>query len=180
MIINGDLILKESSIESLGNLKEVKGELKLGSIVYRLKDLGKIEKLGAFNVIQVKNELIENLNYLKIVNSDLNLENFVKLKSLKNLKTVNGSLNLSNCVNLESLYSLEYVEKFINLSNCVKLTSLGKLKYINRNLLLENSKNLKSLGDINECDGNILLTSSGITKEYIEKEKPWLKDKCLW
>lgn len=42
MIIKGDLSLQNSNIESLGNLKEVHGDLNLGGC-RNLKDLGKLE-----------------------------------------------------------------------------------------------------------------------------------------
>jgi len=96
MIIKGNLYLDESSIESLGNIKEIKGNLILWKC-YNLKDLG-------------------------------------------NLEIIRGDL--------------------INLMFTKKLQSLGKLK---------------------SFDGKrILLYASNITPKYIEEEKPFLLDKCIF
>jgi hypothetical protein len=96
MIIKGNLYLDESSIESLGNIKEIKGNLILWKC-YNLKDLG-------------------------------------------NLEIIRGDL--------------------INLMFTKKLQSLGKLK---------------------RFDGKrILLYASNITPKYIEEEKPFLLDKCIF
>jgi len=96
MIIKGNLYLDESSIESLGNIKEIKGNLILWKC-YNLKDLG-------------------------------------------NLEIIRGDL--------------------INLMFTKKLQSLGKLKRF--------------------TGKRILLYASNITPKYIEEEKPFLLDKCIF
>lgn len=83
MIINGNLDLSNSSIESLVKLIEVNGYLYLSNC---------------------KN--LKNLESLEIV-GNLFLRNCKNIKSLRNLKRVDGSLNLKN-----SGITKEYIIKY--------------------------------------------------------------------
>jgi hypothetical protein len=81
MIIKGVLNLRGSSIESLGELTEVQGDLYLRDCV-NLKNLGNLKKVGG----------------------DLYLSNTKIVKFPENFK-IGGSLILRDCKNLESLGS---------------------------------------------------------------------------
>lgn len=135
MIINGNLILRDSLIESLGNIEEVNGYVDLMGC-NNLKDLGK----------------------LKIIRNNVTL-NSPKLKSLRNLKSIDGKLGFLDCNNLETLGNLEIVTSHLGIFRCEKLKSLGNLKIVR---------------------GLIKINNSSITKEYVQREKPWLYDKCKW
>jgi hypothetical protein len=121
MIINGIMIIVNCSIESLGNLKEVNGNLDL-SWNSNLKTLGNLEKV-----------------------------NGLKFNTL-------GNLNLFNCRNLKDLGNLQFVYHSLFLGNCKNLKTLGKLSFAYR----------------------IYLKDSGVTEEYIRKEKPKLLGNCKW
>lgn len=108
MIINGNIKLQKSSIESLGDLEIVNGTLDLSYNSF-LKDLGKLKEVNS---------------------SFLDLESCVKLESLGNLKKVKGDLYLIYYLDLISLGDLEYVYGNLNLYGCEKLKDLGKLKAI--------------------------------------------------
>jgi hypothetical protein len=84
--IGGDLSLRYTKIETLGNLVRVEGKL----------DLESCQNL----------ESLENLEY---VGGNLNLLYCKNLKSLGNLVRVEGDLDLQLCKNLQSLGNLKYV-----------------------------------------------------------------------
>ncbi len=126
MIINGDLILKRSSIESLGKLKEVNGELDLWNCK-NLVDLGDLERVVGTITAEETN-----------------------ITSLGKLKIVRGNVFLINCVNLTSLGNLQIVYGYLNLYGC---------------------KNLKDFGKLKAVIGKISIGQSGITNDYIFKNK---------
>ena len=113
--IGGDLNLRRTDIETLGNLVRVEGDLDLASCK-NLKSLGDLEYVGGW------------LNlYLRDV------------KSLRNLVRVEGDLDLQFCKNLVSLGDLEYVGGNLYLQLCQNLESLGNLKYVGGNLYLRDT-----------------------------------------
>lgn len=93
MIINGNLNLSESTIESLGQLKEVNGNVYLEGCI-KLKSLENLKK--------VTGNLIVNYSYY--------------LETLGNLETVDGHLDLRVCRNLKSLGKLKEIGGRIFLS----------------------------------------------------------------
>ena len=97
MIVNGNLILRDSLVNSLGNLKEVNGYVDLMGC-NNLMDLGK----------------------LKIIRNNVTL-NGSKLKSLGNLRSIDGKLGLLDCNNLEDLGELEVVAGNLGIFRCEKL-----------------------------------------------------------
>lgn len=182
MIINGNLNLSNSSIESLGELKEVHGKIIITMNCF-LSDLGKIKQLNNFEILIKGNEnniAFKNLDYLETVVGNLYLENSKELKSIKNLKKVKGNLHLSNCKKLESLNSLEEVNGNVDFEDCKNLKTIENLTSVNGNLFLRKCKKLKSFKNLKEVRKLLFLKGSGITKEYIEKEKLWFLEKCIW
>lgn len=157
MIIKGNLYLGDSSIESLGYLKEVRGVLFIGNCLF-LRSLGDLQIVWGNLIIPNSLENIGNLKEIK--HSDLDIH--------------------SN--NIKSLGDLEYVDGAIRLQDSENLKDLGKLKYSKASINLENCKSLKTLGDLQYIEGgyksSIYLRGSGITYEYVKKEKPLLLSKC--
>ena len=103
------------------------------------------------------------------------------IESLGNLEeiTVNfRGLILIKCEKLKTFGKLTKVPFFINASYCENLISLGELREVG-SLNLKACKNLKSLGKL-KIANEIILKDSGITLEYVKKEKPWLLEKCKW
>lgn len=156
MIINGNLELSFSDIESLGNLEEVKGN---------------------FGIINCRK--LQTLNKLKTVKKLIASE-CINLESLGNLEWVNFHVKLDERKKLKSLGKLKYGSIYINLSGCENLKDLGELKIVTGVINLKGCKNLKHLGDLTEVKGTLFLYNSGITKEYIILNKPQLLKKCDW
>ena len=91
---------------------------------------------------------------------------------------IKGNLDLGNS-NIESLGKLIEVNGYLYLSNCKNLKDLESLEIVG-NLFLRNCENIKSLGNLKRVNGSLSLKNSGITREYIIKEKPFLLDKSFW
>ena len=94
---------------------------------------------------------------------------------------INGNLDLISS-EIESLGKIKTVNGKLNLRGCYKLISLGDLEFVDQTLVLSGCKNLKDLGKLRKWNNqySIKLLESGITKEYIEKHKSWLKYNCDW
>jgi hypothetical protein len=90
MIINGNIDLSDSNIETLGKLKEIKGFINL-LVCENLKDLGELKK----------------------INGDLKIS-WSKINSIGNLREVQGDLNIVNCYDLTSLNKLKVVSGVVN------------------------------------------------------------------
>ena len=109
--VDGYLNLANTSIQSLGNLKEVKEHLDLSNTP--ITSLGNLEKVGWS--LFLKNTPIESLGNLKEVGGYLYLYN-TPITSLGNLKEVGMSLYL-NYTPIESLGNLKEVGIALVLSN---------------------------------------------------------------
>ena len=83
MIINGSLYLDESSIESLGDIKEVKERLYLFNCK-NLKSLNNIKKVGSLDLGGCEN--IITLGNLEIVEEEINLYGCKQLRDLGKIK----------------------------------------------------------------------------------------------
>lgn len=94
---------------------------------------------------------------------------------------INGNLNLHRS-SIVSLGKITEVKGGVQLRQCENLKDLGDLEKIQGNLILYNCKFLKSLGKLKEFNfmQSIRLSGSGITKDYVRKEKPWLMSVCSW
>jgi hypothetical protein len=162
--VEGYLNLDESSIESLGDLEFVDGDLCLWGCK-NIKTLGKLKRVeGGLDI----DPSIESLGDLEFVNGDsLNLSGCKNIKTLGNLKKFVGYLNLS-WSSIESLGELEYVEGSFNLSNCKKIKTLGKLKRVEGILVLSNS-NIESLGDLQFIGINLYVNETNIPQSEINK-----------
>lgn len=121
--------------------------------------------------------MLKSLGELVEVKKILSLT-FSSIESLGKLKKINSG-RFSSCQNLKSLENLEEVKDFLVLNYCKNLKSLGKLKTVKGNLDLRYCSSLKDLGEL-KIVKKIYLFGSGITKQYIKKQKSFLLDKCDW
>jgi hypothetical protein len=114
--VNGFLGVSDSTIESLGTLKEVKGNLFISSysVYSNIKSLNNLEFVGGDLILRYSN--VEDLGALKKVGGKLSLRD-TKIKNLGNLEFVGGDLFLP-----------KRIEKEIDLTN---LTVNGKIKFWN-------------------------------------------------
>ena len=111
--IGGDLDLRDSDIETLGNLVRVEGVLNLSkSDIKTLGNLVRVE--GGLNLMRCFN--LQSLGNLEYVGGLFYLYGNENLQSLGNLIRVDGSLNLSMS-NVESLGKLKYVYDHLDLQH---------------------------------------------------------------
>lgn len=144
MIINGSLELEKSSIESLGNIREIHGDLSLFK-TNNIESLGNLEKVKGSLFLTLSN--VKSLGKLKFVGRTIVISDFIE--SLEELKRVNCFLKANNCKNLISLGKLEKV-KHLDVSDCI---------------------NLKDLGNLKEAK-TVRIWNSGITKEIMKQKYP--------
>lgn len=144
MIINGNLYLEKSSIQSLGNIKEIKGQLDL----FNCKNIESLENVEYIaGNLYLSGSTVKSLGKLKFVGGDFVINHF--LQSLGKLKEVKGYLKANNCKKLLSLGKLEKV-KYLDISECINLKDLGNLKEVKK----------------------IIMWDCGITKETMEEKYP--------
>jgi hypothetical protein len=110
----GDLNLRYTKIETLGNLVRVEGGLNLYNCI-KLQSLGNLEYVGNF----------------------LDLESCQNLVSLGNLKYVGGTLDLRR-TDIETLGNLEYVGGGLDLGFS-DIKTLGNLEYVGGDLDLQST-----------------------------------------
>jgi len=119
--IPGSVIFRNDGIESLGNIKEINGDLGFSESI--IKDLGNLKKVkGSIWIAQEANF-------------------FTQLKSLQNLEFVGGDLSIKNSP-ITSLGNLKYVGGNLNLRQTF-VEDLGIVEFIGGNLLL--SKDMKHI-----------------------------------
>lgn len=169
MIINGNIYLNKSSINNLGKLKKVNGDLFL-SYCFNLKNLSKLKEVTYHLNLKNCNNL-ETLGDLKTVNS-LNVEGYEKLRDLGKIQILkNRGVFKFDFSGLKSLKSINLIEvrNIIDFRNCVNLQSLENLEIVDGSIFLQGCKNLKSLGKLRNISGKIEIdNNTGLTKEYIE------------
>jgi hypothetical protein len=106
--IGGDLDLRGTQIESLGNLTSVDGNLFL--VGTPIKSLGNLTLVGGY--LDLDETLIESLGNLTSVRGNLYLQ-FTPIKSLGNLQSVGGSLTLRNTP-LSKMYTRKQIHQMVN------------------------------------------------------------------
>lgn len=114
--VNGFLGVSDSTIESFGTLKEVKGNLfiSINTVFSNIKSLDNLEFVGGDLILRYSN--VEDLGALKKVGGKLSLRD-TNIKNLGSLEFVGGDLFLP-----------KRIEKEIDLSN---LIVKGKIKFWN-------------------------------------------------
>jgi hypothetical protein len=129
--VDGDLNLRYSSIESLGELEYV-GEDLLLSTCKNIKTLGKLKKV--IGDLWLSQSSIESLGELEFVGGALSLWNCQKIKTLGKLKRVEGDLDLEFSP-IESLGELEFVGNILHVKyskiSYSELDSVEVVDYIN-------------------------------------------------
>jgi hypothetical protein len=113
--IGGDLDLRETQIESLGNLQSVGGKLYLGGT--SIKSLGNLQSVGGD--FSLRNTEIESLGNLTSVGGGLGLFG-TSIKSFGNLQSIGGSLNLHN-TQLSKKYTREEIRQMVNVGGEIYL-----------------------------------------------------------
>lgn len=144
MIIKGNLDLEGSSIESLGSIREIHGDLSLFK-TNNIESLGNLEKVKGNLFLTLSN--VKSLGQLKFVGKTIVISNFIE--SLEELKIIDGVLKANNCKSLISLGKLEKV-KHLDINGCINLKDLGNLK---------EAKTIK-------------IWNSGITKQIMKQKYP--------
>jgi hypothetical protein len=144
MIINGDLYLKETNVESLGELTNVNGRLSLWNCE-KLKDLGK----------------------LKTVSGLLDLRFCPELVTLGNLEYCRG-IRLFGCENLKDLGKLKIIEIEELDSILTRLSEMPKsileiLNTGNNTNMFFRPQILNSLGNLEEVDCDINISNYNFT-----------------
>jgi hypothetical protein len=113
--IGGDLDLRETQIESLGNLQSVGGYLYLEGTP--IKSLGNLTSVGGtLNLLYTS---IESLGNLQSVGGYLDLED-TPIESLGNLQTVGGNLFLERTP-LSMMYTEEQIRQMVNVDDKIYL-----------------------------------------------------------
>jgi hypothetical protein len=143
--IGGDLDLRETPIESLGNLTSVEGNLDLRETP--IESLGNLTSVGGD--LYLLRTPIESLGNLQSVGGDLALGD-TPIESLGNLTSVGGDLNLSD-TSIESLGNLTSVGNSLNLRN-TPIKSLGNLQSVGGSLDLLRTQ-IESLGNLQSVGG---------------------------
>jgi hypothetical protein len=160
----GDLDLRDSDIETLGNLVRVEGDLDLFDCK-NLKSLGNLEYVGGLNLTFSD---VKTLGNLVRVEGYLNLQSCENLASLGDLEYVGGWVDLRD-TKIETLGNLNYVGGFLDL-RYTKIKTLGNLNHVGGNLGLRYCKNLKSLGELNYVGNDLDLKSTPLSKKYTGKQ----------
>ncbi len=116
--VGGDLGLRKTSIKTLGNLTSVGGHLDLYNTP--IESLGKLTSVGDY--LDLEDTLIESLGNLTTVGGNLDLEQ-TPIKSLGNLTTVGGSLFLRRTP-ISKNYTEEEIRSQVNVEGKIYLWKL--------------------------------------------------------
>jgi hypothetical protein len=119
MGIDGNLVIMDVPIESLGNLRYVSGDV----VLKGCKRLGSLGKLSKVKSLYMQGSLVGDLGMLTNIQGSCNLRGS-GVKDLGDLRDVGGYLNVSDTP-IESIINLKFVGGFINLKNTDKLGILG-------------------------------------------------------
>ena len=106
--IGGDLDLRKTPIESLGNLTSVGGDLDLYDTP--IKSLGNLQSVGGY--LDLGRTPIESLGNLQSVGGYMDLEH-TSIKSLGNLQSVGGKLDLRETP-ISKKYSEQEIRQMVN------------------------------------------------------------------
>jgi hypothetical protein len=113
--IGGNLDLRKTPIESLGNLTSVGGNLYLRNTP--IESLGNLQSVGGD--LDLYNTPIESLGYLQFVGNRLYMPG-TKIDSLGNLKSVGGDLYLYETP-ISEKYSEEEIRQMVNVDEIIYL-----------------------------------------------------------
>ena len=109
--VSGDVIIRNTPIESLGSIEYIQGDL----LIYNsnIKTLGNLVKVHGSLLINDKN--LRDLGMLRSVGKRFVLVNCDHLKSLGNLEYIGGALDISN-TNVSSFGKLNSVGSYVDIS----------------------------------------------------------------
>jgi hypothetical protein len=111
--IGGDLDLRLTDIESLGNLKSVGGYLDLRHT--DIESLGNLKSVGGY--LDLEGSPIESLGNLQSVGGDFSLRH-TEIESLGNLKSVDGNVFLRETP-LSKIYTEEQIRKVVDVGGVI-------------------------------------------------------------
>jgi len=115
LIVNGDLDLRGTPIQSMGNLKTVVGSLDL--IGTHIQSLGNLQSVRSW--LDLRGVPIQDLGNLKEVGGDLDLKR-TSIRDLGNLKKVGSDLYLEETP-LSKKYSEEEIRQMVNVEGDIHL-----------------------------------------------------------
>jgi hypothetical protein len=113
--IGGYLYLRNTSIESLGNLTSVGGDLDLGNT--QIESLGNLTSVGGY--LDLYGSSIKSLGNLTSVGGNLYLGN-TSIKSLGNLTSVGGNLYLGNTP-ISNKHTSQEIKQMVNIEGDIYL-----------------------------------------------------------
>lgn len=175
--VSGFLGIIDSSIKSLGSLKEVTGDFYISSttVYSNIKSFENLEFVGGDLGLRYSN--IEDLGSLKIVGGKLSLRD-TPIKSLGSLKYVGGDLYLPKRLeseidisNVEVIGKIRFWNDSKNRTKAIPKNQLG-LKPFNEHIPFWKHKYISFFGQINEC--NIEQKNF-----YHQFKKHFLKGECI-
>jgi hypothetical protein len=111
--IGGDLDLRKTQIESLGNLTSVGGYLDLEGTL--IKSLGNLQSVGDY--LDLRETQIKSLGNLQSVGGNLFLERTL-IKSLGNLQLVGGDLFLERTP-LSNMYTEKQIHEMVDVGGVI-------------------------------------------------------------
>lgn len=183
--VDGNMDLRRSSIESLGNLESVNGYLDLG-YCEKLVSLGNLKYVdGSLTLKNTNITTLDNLEYvghylqlsetpirdfskLKYVGGYVSLREVETFESLGDLEEVGGFLNLTQ-TNIKSLGKLKRVGDYLDLG-VTKIKSLGNLEYVGSNLYIAWCEELESFGELKYVGGGISLRHTPLAERMSESD----------
>jgi hypothetical protein len=150
----GNLYLNYSSIESLGELEFVDGNVYFISCE-NIKTLGKLKRI--VGDLYLTFSPIQSTGNLEEIDGNLFLIGCLRIKTLGNIKKISGSFNLEYVL-IESLGELEFIGFDFDISNCYTIKTLSKLNYVGRDVYFKNTNIPISEIDKVNVIGNICLS----------------------
>lgn len=167
MIINGNLNLANSKIQSLGNLRKVEGLLDLTDCE-NLEDLGDLEEIGEQLILTGCKNLkspgkLKNLDKVYFNAVDLGFENLGLIKDIS-LGMLFQLRNLKSFGNLKRIYKTtnEWYYSYQIPENLDKFSNMDSFDF-DLHVFFPTVKKLKSLNPIKIINGNLQIGGYGIT-----------------
>jgi len=161
--VKGDVVIRKSTVTTLGGLQSVSGYLKV-SQSSDLRYLGELESVGGN--LSLRESSVRTLNQLKYVGGFLDLYRS-KIKSLGELTQVGTDVHLGY-TGISNLGELENVGGYLILE-ATPITSLNKLKTVGDYLNLFGSK-IESFGDLEFVGGDLNLEHTPMSEKYSEED----------
>lgn len=182
----GNLEIDNHTIDTLGSIVEVDGEIDLeDSILFSFGDLEVVDgdlympgcKVNSLSKLrEVTGYLDANKSTLKYLGELTNVGNMcsfrgTKIKTLNKLQTVGGFLDLRE-TSLEDTGELENVGHHLYLQGCYTFPQFINMKTIGGNFFVNDSpiESLDQLGNLEYIGGNFNIKRTKLEERYSDKE----------